>query len=157
MNGVNNFPNSSRPSEMHMSQAGWKGQYRCKVVFVVIFFRLEIGHPSAYRSGIGSKPIKGQIKAMTAVIHGDPSAAVATFAPPMGVPFCDALRMRVSVSIQRHGTHFADSTALNDLANRLDHRRMFMIVTGKNHSLNMFCVIQKRTSFFCCTGERLFT
>jgi hypothetical protein len=98
-NRVNYFPNSSRPTEMHMSQTGWERQSRAKLVFGVVLSRLEIAHLRRYSSGIGPKPFERQVKGMAAMVHRNAAATIAAFATPMGFPFRDAFCMRVSVDV----------------------------------------------------------
>ena len=91
------------------------------------------------------------------MIHSNAATAVAALPAPMRVPFLHTFCMCVSIGIERHRTNPSDSPAANNFANRLDHRRMLVIVTGKNHALRLPGVIEQSASLFRRTGQRLLT
>src|SRR6185295_544725 len=134
------------PGQINTREAGRKIQHGGKLVFSVISSGLQIVHLSRHRRGIRAEPIEGQIQTMATVIHSNTATAVTALPAPMRVPFLHAFCMSISISVECHRTNSSDSTAVNNFANRLDDRRMLVIVTGKDHPLHLPGVIEQSTS-----------
>ena len=133
---VDDLAHAGRPREVHLRHARREREHRAEAVLGV---RRAAGVPRArrHRRGQRREPLEREVEAVAAVVHRDAAACQAPLAPPVGAPLGDAARVRGAVGAQRHAADGADAPRGDDLANRLDHRGVLVVVAGEEDAAGL--------------------
>src|SRR5262249_7858868 len=113
------------------------------------------GHLRTDRGGLPPHPLEREVEGVAAMVHGNAAAAESPLAPPVRTPFRNAASKRVSEGVEGDGPNGPDSTGLDDIPDRLDHRRMLVIVARENHSMDGGGSLQEQRRLADGGGKRL--